>query len=144
MPWKVLGRKWHMLRKGFPSGKRVAWEPDVIEKLFNVLDDALPAREVDYANKQVVYYRRKGESEVWAAVHTKRRGGIDLLLFAEAGKYALGRIADFGRDREIEQHRNGREAVKIRFTQTKQVNAPAFKDFLREHARGQTRRSDDE
>src|SRR4029077_1634463 len=22
-PWKVLGKKWHLSRKGFPSGKRV-------------------------------------------------------------------------------------------------------------------------
>src|SRR5574341_2249572 len=28
MPWKVLGRKWHLSRKGFPSNKRVAWEPE--------------------------------------------------------------------------------------------------------------------
>src|SRR4029077_7531319 len=32
-PWKVLGKKWHLSRKGFPSGKRVNWEPDVLEKL---------------------------------------------------------------------------------------------------------------
>src|SRR5690606_18657339 len=25
MPWKVLGRKWHESRKGFPSNKRVGW-----------------------------------------------------------------------------------------------------------------------
>src|SRR4029078_10713145 len=30
-PWKVLGRKWHLSRKGFPSGKRVAWEPALLE-----------------------------------------------------------------------------------------------------------------
>ena len=24
MPWTVLGRKWHLLRKGFPPGKRIA------------------------------------------------------------------------------------------------------------------------
>ncbi len=26
MPWTVLGRKWHLARKGFPPGKRIAWE----------------------------------------------------------------------------------------------------------------------
>ncbi len=27
-PWKVLGRKWHLSRKGFPSAKRVDWEAE--------------------------------------------------------------------------------------------------------------------
>ena len=39
MPWKVLGRKWHLLRKGFPSGKRVAWTAETLDKLFDLLMD---------------------------------------------------------------------------------------------------------
>ena len=42
MPWKVLGRKWHFSRKGFPPGKKAAWEVDVLEELFEVLAEAAP------------------------------------------------------------------------------------------------------
>jgi len=37
MPWKVLKKKWHLMRKGFPTNKRVAWNVDVLEKLFGQL-----------------------------------------------------------------------------------------------------------
>jgi len=116
-PWKVLGRKWHLTRKGFPSGKRVAWEPDVLDKLFDVL-------------------RRAGKTDVWASVHTKRRGGVDLSLHNAPGEVALGRIAEFGKEREIVAGRDGREIVRIRVSKLSHVTSAAFQKFLREHARG--------
>jgi excinuclease ABC subunit A len=135
-PWKVLGRKWHVARKGFPSGKRVKWDADVLDKLFDDLLAAAPNLDVDWGNKQIVYMRLAGQEKVWAAVHTKRRGGIDLALYHDAGRIALGRIAEFGAEREINSARDGREIVSIRFDKSSQVTAPSFKQFLREHARG--------
>ena len=34
MPWKVLGQKWHLSRKGFPPGKKPVWKPEVLEELW--------------------------------------------------------------------------------------------------------------
>jgi excinuclease ABC subunit A len=133
-PWKVLGRKWHLTRKGFPSGKRVKWQPEMLGRLFDLLESVLPQVEIDWGNKQVVYFRRKGTDEPWAAVHTKRRQGIDLSLFSEAGRVALGRIADLGREREISPHRSGREQVRIRFDQSEQIASQPLAAFLKEQA----------
>ncbi len=44
MPWTVLGRKWHLARKGFPPGKRIAWESGVLEELLEMLQSAAPKR----------------------------------------------------------------------------------------------------
>jgi excinuclease ABC subunit A len=38
MPWKVLGKKWHLSRKGFPTNQRVAWQPEVLERLVEILE----------------------------------------------------------------------------------------------------------
>jgi excinuclease ABC subunit A len=132
-PWKVLGRKWHLSRKGFPSGKRVAWKAETLEKLFDLVETIVPEGNVDWGNKQVVYFRRPGETQVWAAVHTKRRGGIDLSLSAPPGRFALGRIARLGDEREITPPRNGRETIKIRFTKSQQVSSAVLNTFLKEH-----------
>ncbi len=129
-PWKVLGRKWHLSRKGFPSGKRVAWDATVLEKLADLLEKAVPEAQVDWTNKQVAYFRKATDDSVWAAIHTKRRGGIDLSLFAAPGQFALGQVAEFGQDREITNHTDGREAVKIRFTRMSQVTSAKLKQFL--------------
>jgi excinuclease ABC subunit A len=133
-PWKVLGRKWHLSRKGFPSGKRVPWEPEVIERLAEVLEGTLEAAEIDWTNQQVVYVRPAESAEVWAAMHTKRRGGVDLTLTVPAGRFALGRIAELGCEREITPARNGKETISIRFDRPEQVAHPALLDLLAESA----------
>ncbi|QDT47941.1 UvrABC system protein A [Symmachiella dynata] len=133
-PWKVLGKKWHLSRKGFPSGKRVKWAVDVLDELTNLLERALPRAEVDWGNKQVVYFKPAGSKTVRASVHTKRRGGIDLSLFVGRGQFALGKIAGLGREREIGLHSSGQELIKIRFDSAAQVAKPALKELLKEIA----------
>jgi excinuclease ABC subunit A len=136
MPWKVLGRKWHLMRKGFPSAKRVSWKPEVLERLFATLEEVLPDGAVDWSNKQVVYFRRHADGDVWAAVHTKRRDGVDLSLFGETGQVPLGRIAELGAEREIKPHRDGREAASIRIKDARQAGSPELREFLVEHVQG--------
>jgi excinuclease ABC subunit A len=133
-PWKVLGRKWHVSRKGFPSGKRIRWEADLLDRLFDLLQSAAPQAEIDWGNKQVVYFRRKNSEAVWAAVHTKRRHGVDLSLFNEAGRVALGRITELGREREIATSGNGRDQINIRFDNSEQIVSQSLTVFVREHA----------
>jgi excinuclease ABC subunit A len=133
-PWKVLGRKWHLSRKGFPSSKRIRWEPELLERLLDLLQSVGPQVEIDWGNKQVVYFRSQATQEVWAAVHTKRRHGVDLSLFNEAGRIALGRIAELGSEREIAAHRNGRDQIGIRFDKPEQLANKSLAAFLKEHA----------
>ena len=134
MPWKVLGRKWHLSRKGFPSSKRVLWNVDTLDTLLNQLLAVLDIPAIDWANKQVIHFRREGDQTTWASVHTKRRGGIDLTLFADSGKIALGKIANFGEQSEINLLANGQDAIKIRFTKANQVKSREWRQFLSEHA----------
>ena len=133
-PWKVLGKKWHLSRKGFPSGKRVAWDATLLETLTDILENALPENEIDWGNKQVVYFKSPGSKKNRVAIHTKRRGGIDLSLFADKGKFALGKIADLGRERKIGPHRSGAELIQIRFDRDEQIQTPALKAFIKEFA----------
>jgi len=132
-PWKVLGRKWHLSRKGFPSQKRVSWDAALLEELFDLLDELSKDAAVDWSNKQVVNYARQGVAEPWATVHTKRRQGVDLTLLAEPGRFALGRIAQLGSERDIGTHRDGRAAIKIRLDGVEQVRAAGLRELLVEH-----------
>ncbi|MGQ0636162.1 MAG: excinuclease ABC subunit UvrA [Planctomycetaceae bacterium] len=131
-PWKVLGKKWHLSRKGFPSGKRVRWEPDVLDRLLALLETSLPHASADWSNKQVVHFRQRNGEQVLATVYTKRRGGVDLTLRVAAGRVALGRIAQLGREREIMQVPNGRDEIQIRFDACQQVEGAPLQDFLRD------------
>jgi len=133
-PWKVLGRKWHISRKGFPSTKRVVWKADVLEHLFGILDEALSAFEPDWSTKTLVSYRVSGSKETVAELQTKRREGIYLTLFAPTGQYALGQIATLGQQREILPHRSGQDALRIELVTAAQVKAKELRLFLKEFA----------
>lgn len=133
-PWKVLGKKWHLSRKGFPTGQRVAWDPAVLEGLADMLQAASAGATVDWTGQQTVSVQLNGDDTAWATLHTKRRAGIDLALQNPAGQVALGRIAEFGTEQEITVGRKGQELVSIRFDAMDQLT-PALKAFFKEHAK---------
>ncbi|MEX2168582.1 MAG: excinuclease ABC subunit UvrA [Pirellulales bacterium] len=133
MPWKVLGQKWHLARKGFPPGKKVAWTIEVLEDLLEMLGDAAPKGQFLWNNQQVVHFMAPGRREPWASVFTKRLAGIDLMLNGPKGAFALGRIAELGADRTLTTDDSERDQVKFRFVTTDDLDRGDLADFLREH-----------
>ncbi len=132
MPWKVLGRKWHLTRKGFPSNKRVQWETGLLEHLLDIFDSTLKKSEVDWSNKTLISYKSPGDSALQIEIQTKRREGIFVSILTSPGMIALGQIATLGADREITQHRSGQEAVKVMFDSVNQVDKPAIVELLKQ------------
>jgi excinuclease ABC subunit A len=137
MPWTVLGRKWHVSRKGFPSNKRVDWDVETLETLLQRIESAAPKAEVDWSGKTTVSYTLPGQDRAWAEVVTKRRSGIDLVLYGTPGRFALGRITELGAEREIGVSRDGRQMISLRLVEAEEVESKALADFLKEHARGE-------
>ena len=131
-PWKKLGRKWHLMRKGFLAGT-IEWDVAVLEETCRLLDELLPEAKVDWTNKVVVNYT-VGKASIINLV-TKRPTGVDLNLFVPSGAVQLGQVSSFGVDPEISPHRGGQEIVRLRFTQVDQVRNAALKAFLAEHVR---------
>ena len=128
-PWKKLGRKWHLMRKGFLAGK-IEWDVAVLEELVSLLEELLPDAKVDWTQKVVVNYAR-GKQPV-ANIVTKRPGGVDFGLFVPSGSVQLGQVASFGTNPEIAPHKDSLDAVRLRFTTVEQVQAAALKGFLSE------------
>ncbi|MBI1347966.1 excinuclease ABC subunit A [bacterium] len=126
-PWKKLGRKWHVMRKGFLKGK-VAWDVETLEALFTLLDDIWPTATVDWSGKVLVNYKQ-GKQRL-ATVVTKRPANIELALPVSQGSVSLGRVADIGEDPEISGGSDGQDIVSLKFTTMKQLLNSKLKDFL--------------
>ena len=65
----------------------------VLERLCDLLLETLPGAEFDWSNQQVVYVRGPNGNgnptdAAPIAIHTKRRGGVDLTLVTEPGRIA--------------------------------------------------------
>ncbi len=133
MPWKVLGQKWHLSKKGFPPGKKPAWKPEVLEELLEMLDDAVTDGQFLWNNQNVVYLMVPGVRKPWATVHTKRLAGVDLVLNGPKGAFQLGSVAELGAEREVATDAEDKDQVKLRFVTTDELHAENVAAFLKAH-----------
>ena len=133
MPWKVLGEKWHLSRKGFRPGKRVLWDVKVLQKLCDLLRKAASDAEFIWTNQQVVHVLVDGRKEPWASIRTKSPASVELILSGPKGNFALGRIARLGRQRQFDGIRDDRDLVKLKFRSSNDFKNGDLTDFLSEH-----------
>ncbi len=136
MPWKVLGRRWHLARKGFPPGKTPHWPNEVLEDLLENLGEVAGTdtngSQFLWNNQQVVHLRVAEQREPWATVYTKRLAGVDLVLSGPAGAFATGRISALASQRTITPGED-RDQVKLRFESPADLNQGDLASFLIEH-----------
>ncbi len=132
MPWKVLGRKWHLARKGFPPGKKPIWPSELLEDLLERFSD-ISRGQLLWNNQQVVHLMVPEQREPWASIYTKRLAGIDVVLNGPADAFAMGRIAELASHRVIASDGNGRDQVKFRFEAAEDLDQGDFDAFLEEH-----------
>jgi excinuclease ABC subunit A len=129
-PWKVLGRKWHLMQKGFPAEKRPRWKKELLETLFNVIEKVVPDADVVWNERQFVRYRKKGEKKDWLVITTKRRGGIDLVVTPRTNGTGLGDVASLVTEHETKPGKDGRDTIRLRVTKIDQVRSPKLREFL--------------
>ena len=129
-PWKVLGRQWHLMQKGFPAEKRPKWKKEVLENLLQVFDEVLPGGDVIWNERQFVRYRHSGSKDDWAVVCTKRRVGIDVVVTPRDESVGIGNVAGIATEHEAVQSKNGKPALRLRFDKLSQVKSPKLRDFL--------------
>ena len=132
MPWKVLGRKWHFARKGFPPGKRIHWDAEVLEELCELLSAAAPEGQFLWNNQQLVHVFVAGRREPWASIHTKRLASVDLQLNGPKGRFGLGRITEIGAAQNLETARDF-DYMQIRFRTLDDLHRGDLPGFLAEH-----------
>ena len=121
MPWKQLGRKWHLMKKGVPATGRGVWDIRIVERLLPVVEMHLEKCDVDYGIRSKINWTESKSGKPVAELHTKRSDGVDLVLYFPSGKVTIGAIAAMGESQEIQPARNGQDAVRIRFTKFEQL-----------------------
>jgi excinuclease ABC subunit A len=132
-PWKVLGQKWHFLRKGFPPGKSVAWSMELLEELCEMLRAAEPQGQFLWNNQQLVHFMVPQQREPWATIQTKKPHALLLHLSGPKGRFGLGRLLELGADRHLDDARPDRDIVRLQFIEEEHLHAGDLEKFLLEH-----------
>ena len=133
MPWKVLGRKWHLSRKGFPPGKRIHWETSLLEQVCQLLVDTAGGGEFEWTNQQIVHFRGPNQQQPWASLHTKRPQSLEVAFTGPKDQFGLGRVATLGTDPALQTTHKDRDVLKLRFSELAHIRNRELKQFLKEH-----------
>ena len=133
MPWKKLGQKWHFSRKGFPPGKKVAWNTQLLEEICEMLNRKAEDGQFLWNNQQVVHLFVAEQKEPWASIWTKRPQELSLVLTGPKGSATLGRVADLGRERSVDATDKNRDILKITFQELDDISSGELEAFLDEH-----------
>jgi excinuclease ABC subunit A len=132
-PWKKLGQRWHLLRKGFPPGQRVRWDVEVLEELHALLGEVAPQHQFLWNNQQLVRMFVRGCPAPWATLLTKRPEALTLALQGPKGAIPLGRIVQLGCDRSLDETKSEYDLVKLRFRTVDDLHRGDLAGFLTEH-----------
>jgi excinuclease ABC subunit A len=132
-PWKVLGRKWHFLRKGFPPGKKAQWDQAVLEELCEMLADVCPDGQFLWNNQQIVNLIPRGARTPWAVIGTKRAEHVVLSLVGPKGHFTFGQVVELAESVEFNDAERERDTIVVRLRTVDDLHTGLFAAFLREH-----------
>ncbi len=133
MPWKVLGRKWHLSRRGFPLGKSAQWPAELLEAFCELVAEIAPDGEFLWNHQTVVHYLLPGRSQPWISLHTKRPTALEASLHGPKDQFALGELLHLGSDRELQTESPECDVIRIQL-RTPDDLQNGLADFLRRHA----------
>ncbi|MFH1922505.1 MAG: excinuclease ABC subunit A, partial [Planctomycetota bacterium] len=133
MPWKVLGRKWHFLRRGFPLGGQVRWDVEVLEHLCRLIEETAPGCRFGWTGKVVVPVHLPQKKTAWAAVGTKKLDAVYLDLFGPKGRFTQGQVTTLGHDPRLDAQRPEHDLVRLKFRSPDDLARGELAGFLKEH-----------
>jgi excinuclease ABC subunit A len=132
-PWKQLGRTWHFARKGFPIGKKIAWDAEVLEELIDLLAETAPQGQLLWNNKQVVPLYVPEQKQPWAAVQTKKLDAVQLTLSGPKGCVTQGRLLGLGYEAQWDGQRPDCDVLRLKFRSLDDLHRGDLSALLREH-----------
>jgi excinuclease ABC subunit A len=136
MPWKVNGERWHLGEKGFPVGRQVRWDRQLLPRLLDLVRQLEPALEVRWDARDAITLKVPGINRGWAQWRTKESHGLDCRFFGKKGQLNLSRVEAFGIDPEINGHRGDADVLRLVFQCEEHVHAGKLKGVLAEQLRG--------
>jgi excinuclease ABC subunit A len=133
MPWRALGRKWHLLPKGFLKGGPPRWKPELLEELCKMLEGTAADCLFGWTNKVVVPVHVGKEKLPWAALQTKKPDALYLDLFGPKNRFPTGRLAKLGYDFKLDTERPEYDVIRLRFRTPADFGRGNLAGFLKEH-----------
>ena len=132
-PWAQLGKKWHLMRKGFAADADVAWDPAVLEALEQTLALAGPGSEFKWSDEKIVHVLLPDQKQPWASIETKQSDGLWLNIPVPNGEVAADSVAGLADEADVTSEDDS-DVVRLSFSKVNQANGEDLKEFLSKQA----------
>jgi len=133
MPWKLHGDKWHLGEKGFPIGKKLYWDRNILKDILDCAGKSGKSLEVQWDNRDCVTFRVKGVTHSWMMVKTKGNEFLEVRLSGPSGKVNLDMAKGIGFEQELIEHRNEMDVIVLKFRKPEDFTLPKLSEFFKEH-----------
>ncbi len=130
-PWKVLGRKWHSLGKGFPIGTKPDWPLEIADATLKLLEQVAGDNSLDFSSATCVAVRPEGSQKPWAEVDTKTPESLKVTLAGPSDAIDLDGLPQMRVDGPIEL--GDYTMITLNLTEAKHVRSRKLKSFLKSH-----------
>lgn len=132
-PWKVLGRKWHSLSKGFPDNKPPQWPLELADMAISLLEQIAGSDTLAFESPDRVAVRDRRSNDIWAEVETKDTDSLKLTVAGPVDAIDLGMLQKLGVDGPVDLNNLERTTVTLNLTDMKHVRSRNLKTFLKTH-----------
>jgi excinuclease ABC subunit A len=132
-PWKILGRRWHSLGKGFPGNGQPDWPLELAEKALAMLEGIAGEDRLAFDAPDRVAVRGLALGETWAEVETKATDSVRVTLAGPAEAIDLDLLERLGIDGPVDLQDVSRTRVTLNLTDLKHVRSRNLKAFLKNH-----------
>ncbi len=135
MPWKVNGERWHLGAKGFPPGKKLKWDSNLLPRLLELVRAVEPKIAVHWDNRVAITLRVPGVTRAWAQWNTKNADALDCRFLGKKGQFNLSQIDTLGMQPKLAARSDG-ELMRLVFLHENHLQPQRLKEVLAEHLRG--------
>ncbi len=132
-PWKVLGRRWHSLRKGFPPGKQPEWPLEMADKTLELLESLAGPQALRFEAAEKVTVRPHDHREPWAHVVTKEPESLSVMLAGPADAIDLRSLEKMDTKGTVNVNAEHQTVITFHFTEVGQLRNRHLHSFLKTH-----------
>jgi excinuclease ABC subunit A len=132
-PWKVLGRRWHSLSKGFPQDASPQWPLELADKTLSLLEKIAGNDSLAFDYPDRVNVRPDGARQTWAEVQTKTPESVKVTLAGPRDAIDLEQLKGLGVESPVDISNQGRARVTLNLTEIKHTRSRKLKSFLKCH-----------
>ncbi len=132
-PWRVLGRKWHSVSKGFPDNQSPQWPIELADQALALLEQIAGEDTLAFEAPDRVAVRDRRTQDLWAEVETKATDSVRVTLAGPVDAIDLSMLQKLGIDGPVDLVDLERTKVTLNLTDLKHVRSRNLRTFLKRH-----------